>query len=168
MGTVSEGGEFTENGYTDSRFNEPGNTIVPVEVNKNNKDHNKEDEYKKEAKAGSKKMNKGGMAAIIIAISIFVFLGGFGHLGFFGEVISLVFFLALITFRFLVSGLMSLLIGFRFLLISGGSAAMFLAYSAMTIGLGLLCLVLSILFYGKFIPFLYRKIKYLIAKGDKK
>ena len=207
MGDLNDGGEFTENGFSDSRFDEPVNSIVAASVPlkdesfnketfsgddaKNNQNTNNtsntnnaksESSFKNVNKAGKvnkdskdSKNNKGWKVALIVILLVLLspILFGTGTflLATLGSIVGVIAFIlfaiALVTAGLIIGGGVILFTAFGFLFVNGAIAAILFGVAAMAIGLGLLALVLSVLFYGKFIPFLYRKIKALFAKGAK-
>ena len=207
MGDLNDGGEFTENGFSDSRFDEPVNSIVAASVplkeesfnketfsgddSKNNQNTNNtsntnnaksESGFKNVNKSGKankdskdSKNNKGWKIALIVVLLVLLSPVLFGTgtfllatLGsFVGIIVFILFAIALVTAGLIIGGVVLLFTAFGFLFVNGAIAAILFGVAAMAIGLGLLALVLSVLFYGKFIPFLYRKIKDLFAKGAK-
>ena len=185
-GNMNDGGEFTENGYKDPRFDEPENNIVVSDAKKDNakKDNaNKDNKEKDNTKKGFKEklnnmfgenMSKTTKIVLIVLLVILLFpvlfgtgtflLASLGHaLGF---VISLLFLVGIVTLGLFIGTVVLLFSAFGFVFVNGGVAA-FLFGAALTIfGLGLFALVLSVLFYGKFIPFLYRKIKGFFTRKE--
>ena len=200
MGNLSDGGEFTENGFKDSRFDEPGNSIVKASAPSKEESFNKETDSRRGAqntnntntqntyntnsnskdnrgdKAGRENKdikNKGWKIALIVVLLILLspVLFGTGTFlvaslgGVLGFITFLLFAVALVTAGLLIGAVVLVFISFGFVFVNGGVAAILFGCAAMALGLGLLSLVLSVLFYGKCIPFLYRKIKGLFVKG---
>ena len=191
-GNMNDGGEFTENGYTDSRFNEPENNIV---VSKAKSSKESEGKAKSSTTSTNKesawtrfknklynmfgdKMSKTTktvilvLLAVILVILIFPILLGVGTFLFsvFGSVIGFlisIFFLpGIATIILFLGALIVLITCFGFLFLEGGIATILLGVTVTLVGAGLLMLVLSVLFYGKFLPFLFKKIKSLFVKED--
>ena len=191
-GNMTDGGEFTENGYKDPRFDGPENNIVVSEANNSSSTDNKESESDESDSTSSVKseaawvrfknkvnnmfgdnMSKTTKIVLIVLLVILLFpillgtgtflLSALGSVA--GLIVSFFFLVGIVTFGLLVGAVILLFTGFGFVFFSGGIAAVLFGAALVSFGLGLLSLVLSVLFYGKFIPFLFRKIKGLFTNN---
>lgn len=188
-GDMKDGGEFTENGYKDPRFDGPENSIVKAKPEAGNNEEkyeyseqtNSNDNVKKEslwnrfkAKVNNMfgdNMSKTTKIVIIVLLIIILFpvllgtgtfiLSSLGSVA--GFIVSLFFLVGIVTAILLIGAVVLLFTSFGFMFVSGGIAAVLIGAALTSLGLGLLSLVLSVLFYGKFIPFVFKKIKGLFT-----
>ena len=184
-GNMADGGEFTENGYEDPRFDEPEQSMVVSENDTKEENdsskfsyeepvNNKDTKSDKKDKKSEHGISKTGKIVLIICLVLLlspVLLGTGGLLfGLFGSVLGVVlavlFALAIATVGLFIFAVGSIVSCIGFVFVNGHIAILLFGLAFAAAGLGLLALVLSVLFYGKFIPFLFRKIKGLFAKKE--
>lgn len=173
LDVMSEGGEFTENGYEDRRFERTSLPSVRREAGRDGKTGGSGSPYSKGSYArrrqeenSRKKENKWPkyllIAMIVLIASPFVFaalMGVFGgSVGIVAVLFALILVLAALTLSALVGGVGLIAYGltqiaadFWFGLLNVGLG---LAFT----GVGLLLFVCAILFYGRFIPWAVRGI----------
>lgn len=174
-GSLDKGGEFTDTGYKDERFREPGYQMsrrldLPEEEDSPGQDGGP----KNSAKGSHTQENKGPSPAprtsralkvilwiilFLVAAPIIFGIGG-GVIGLacgaFGVLAAILVTMAVATAAMLVSGFAMIPYGIFHMfthpldgLLTSGSGLIFL-------GLGFLLLALCVLFYGKFVPFMIR------------
>lgn len=163
-GDLKDGGTFTDTGYTDERFREPNYRIVPKA------------EQTQAQSEPEREGQKGGMtflkaALIILAVIVFfpVLLGiGGGALGTVAAVMTilviLVVFVAALTVILLLTAAAVVFYGITLLVSNFVGGLMCIGIGLICLSFGLLGLVLSVLFYGKFIPWLIRNLVDLVSR----
>ena len=172
-GNMADGGEFTENGYKDPRFDGPDNSIVTSAKVTEKKSFWEKFKEKVNNMFGDN-MSKTTKIVILVVLLILLFPVIFGTGSFLlsvlgsivGFVLSMLVAVGLVTIGLFVGSIVVLFTAFGFMFVNGGIAALLFGVAITAFGLGMLCLVLSVLFYGRFIPFLYRKIKSLFTKEE--
>ena len=167
-GHMKDGGEFTERGYEDERFRDPGYGMAPpmdlpkqqAETGQDQTDTGRDTQPS--APRSSKVVKIILWIVLILAASpILLGIGG-GLLGLLagalGVLTAILVTLGILTFAALLSGIILVPFGVVQMfahpmdgLMSSGTGLIFL-------GAGALCLALSILFYGRFVPFIIRGI----------
>ena len=173
-GNMGDGGQFTENGYKDPRFDGPDNSIVTASKTTENESLWEKFKEKVNNMFGNN-MSKTTKIVILVILLILLFPVIFGTGSFLlsvlgstlGFIVSLVFVVGLATIGLFIGSIVVLFTAFGFMFVNGGIAALLFGVAITAFGLGMLCLVLSVLFYGRFIPFLYRKIRSLFTKEVK-
>lgn len=178
----TEQGEYTEHGYEDPRFREPGGAMVQsrqrTRTDSRTYDRRENGESSSCSTSGSKRSGQAPerdrrglkIALLIILIALaspmLLGLGGglFGLLmGGFGVLLGLIFGLGGLTFGFLVGGIVSLVMGIiRVCSMASFSGVAVIGGGVALLGAGALCLALCFLFYGRFLPWLFRSIVDLI------
>lgn len=164
-GDLKDGGTFTDTGYTDERFREPNYRIVP-------KAEPRQAQSEPERKTqGQKGMTFLKAALIILAVIVLfpVILGiGGGALGTVAAVITilviLVVFVAALTVILLLTAAAVVFYGITLLVSNFVGGLMCIGIGLICLSFGLLGLVLSVLFYGKFIPWLIRNLVDLVSR----
>lgn len=183
IGNLEDGGSFTERGYEDERFREPNYQLVkrmeaPEEQTETdsgrakdqNQTGNRENgSYDAETYAGekSKKRSSGclkaALALILLATAGPALLGAGGaavgiSIGILTAIAVVLFSLAIVTLAFLVSGVALVGAGIAVLWSEPMEALMSIGIGLFVLGLGLLALVVSVWFYGKLVPRIFRGI----------
>ncbi|MBT9779971.1 DUF1700 domain-containing protein [Clostridium sp. MCC353] len=178
-GNLEEGGEFTENGYQDERFRDPNYQMTQrydlPEVQSSTQDYSTKPE--RNSHSGMNQVLKVILWIVLICVAAPAALGiGGGILGVvsglaaaFLTIIVLVGVITLVLFI----GAIACGVGAVILLFSNPAAAfLFLGIAVLLAGLTLLSVVVCILFYGKFLPFLFRSvtdgISRLVHRGIKR
>lgn len=180
-GNMEEGGEFTETGYGDERFRDPGYEVQKRQTGPNGTET--DSGQKTEAEKGERgpqddvrggnagKPADSGMnrtlkivlwAVLIIVAAPVVFSVGGGVLsvaaGIAFTILVIFFCVALGAVACLIGGIAALVGGGVYLFADGVTGALFIGAGLVAVGLGLLLLVLSVWFYGKLVPAIFRKI----------
>lgn len=169
-GTLAEGGEFTERGYEDERFRDPNYQLAPrldlPEVREADTNHQ---ESKEAAGGREKKKNppytsrtlKLVLWIILIITAAPVLLGAGGvalgiTTGFLGILVAAIAVLGVLTVALFLGGIAMCVVGIISMVgwIPGG--LLIFGAGVVVIGLGLLSLLVSVLFYGKFLPWIIR------------
>lgn len=170
-GTLEEGGEFTERGYEDDRFREPNyqvaNRLDLPEAHQEtgggptgprSDDHTSKPQQKT---FKSSKVLKIVLWIILILVVAPLFLGMGGVIfgltaGLLGLLAGFVVLLAVLTFTLFLAGISLFILGILRAFAWLPDGIMFLGLSLIVFGLGILSLMASIAFYGKFLPWLFR------------
>lgn len=164
-GSLEEGGEFTENGYQDERFKDPNYQMaqryelpevhdIPPECGT---------KQRKTKQSGMNSILKVILCAVLICMAVPAVFGiGGGILGAVSGLaaafLGIVVLVAVITLGLFI-GAVACGVGAVIMLFSSPAAAfLFLGIAILLVGLTLLSVVVCILFYGKFLPFLFRSI----------
>ncbi len=159
QGSLKDGGQFTDTGYTDERFREPNYQVVAQGT--------RPDERKPD-NAGPEKADGKGMtfmkavviiAVILLAMPILLGVGG-GALGILAGVLGVLFglivLLAVMTLALFVAAAAVLVYGVVHLFSDLLVGVMCIGIGLILLAFGLLVLLLAVLFYGKFLPWLVR------------
>ena len=195
-GHLESGGEFTEQGYQDERFRDPGYAMakrldLPEEQEsggqgsgsreqnfdreqsfdqKRGFNHGPEQTYTEENNGTSNpppprtsKVIKLILWAVLIIVAFPVFLGVGGGLlglaaGVLGILTAVLVTLGATTFAVLLGGIVMLPYGVFHMFSHPLDGLMASGTGLILLGAGALCLALSVLFYGRFIPFIIRSI----------
>ena len=177
-GDLEDGGAFTERGYEDERFKDPGYQVVerkdlPETVSFDGAGAKGKDDAGGGKETGEKKngisdwflrIPKGfryGLLAVVLLAAAPVLLGiGGGILGIvtgiLGLFLALILSLGLLTFGLLASGFLLMVFGVAFTAttLPGGLACA--GIGLILLSLGLLGVILSVWFYGKCLPWMVR------------
>lgn len=166
-GSLEEGGAFTESGYTDERFRDPGYQVA------HRYDLPESAPEQKSGEGGREKGGKGetrtaralklALLLVLLALAIPVAWGiGHGLWGLAGSILALLMvllvFLGLATVGFLLAGVIMIPWGIVIAFGSPWSGIVVSGVGLILAGLGLLGLALCVLFYGRFVPFVIRSI----------
>lgn len=163
-GNLEDGGSFTESGYEDERFRDPNYQVAnrldlpDVEVVEQKEEKKEKTEEKKPWTNGFLKVV---LCLILLAVA-FPFAVGIGGttLGIFIAIVAVVgvFFLlaGLSTVLLLVGGVCAVFVGFATLAVNLMDAVCIIGVGFLCIGIGVLALLVSIWFYGKVIPRIFR------------
>lgn len=164
-GNLEDGGSFTEKGYEDERFRDPNVQLVkrkelPEEWNTGDTDHAQDREY-------SKPRTNRGLKVILWVILLIVaspILLGFGG-SIFGVLVAGIVVIAtvllvvgLLTLAALATGVALIVSGFAALMQETVTAVFIIGLGLLLVGIGLLALLVSIWFYGKLVPWVFRGI----------
>lgn len=168
-GNLEDGGSFTESGYEDERFRDPNYQVanrldlpdVEVVEEKEERARKERAEKKEEKKPWTNGFLKVVLCLILLAVA-FPFAAGIGGttLGIFIAIVAVVgvFFLlaGLLTLLLLVGGVCAVIVGFATLAVDLMDAVCIIGVGFLCIGVGILALLVSIWFYGKVIPWIFR------------
>ncbi len=184
-GNVNQRGEFTDQGYTDRRFDRTFHPAVSVpqgartqgaagKGEASHSDGGRTDHGKREDKRfrGIKEFFSGraedvwwkyllaGVAVIVIAPVLFsILLGIMGSLvGVFSLLVGCLILLAVLTLTAFVGGAALLANGFLHLFTGFWSGVMMVGMGMIAIGCGFLLFFCSYMFYGRFLPWAFRGI----------
>ncbi len=164
-GNLEDGGSFTEKGYEDERFRDPNVQLVkrmelPEEWNTGDTAHAQDREY-------SKPRTNRGLKVILWVILLIVaspILLGFGG-SIFGVLVAGIVVIAtvllvvgLLTLAALATGVALIVSGFAALMQETVTAVFIIGLGLLLVGIGLLALLVSIWFYGKLVPWVFRGI----------
>ncbi len=167
-GNLEEGGEFTESGYQDERFKDPNYQMAKryelPEAYDEQKDYSRR--HGRASINKGRRRNSSRAVKIILWIILFILVSpmlmgiGGGLLGLvsglFGILAAAVVAVGAITAAFLVAGFGLLLAGIVSMVIHPLSGILLFGLGILIFGFGLLALAVSMAFYGKFLPFLFR------------
>lgn len=169
-GHLEQGGEFTERGYEDERFRDPSYQMaerydLPEKAEDIGPDRF-EDEKRRRADHSQMRTNRTVkliLWIILIIVAAPVLFGISGGVvgaaaGLLGLLIGAVVFIGAITFALLAAGIGVLIGGIVCVVIHPLSGILLIGIAVLCLGFGLLSLALCGLFYGKFLPFLFRTI----------
>lgn len=168
-GNLEDGGSFTESGYEDERFRDPNYQVanrldlpdVEVVEEKEERARKERAEKKEEKKPWTNGFLKVVLCLILLVVA-FPFAAGIGGttLGIFIAIVAVVgvFFLlaGLLTLLLLVGGVCAVIVGFATLAVDLMDAVCIIGVGFLCIGVGILALLVSIWFYGKVIPWIFR------------
>ena len=168
-GNLEEGGAFTESGYTDERFRDPGYQVahrydLPESAGGKAAGQTSESgESGKKAEPRTSRLLKIVLVLVLLALALPVAWGiGQGLWGLAGCILALLIvllvFLGLVTVGFLIAGVIMIPWGIVMAFASPWSGLVVFGSGLALAGLGLLGLALSVLFYGRFVPFVIRGI----------
>lgn len=164
-GSMEEGGEFTENGYQDERFKDPNYQMTQryelPEVQESTQGYSTKPD--RNSRTGMNQVLKVILWIVLICVAAPAALGiGGGILGVVSGLaatfLTVIILVGVITLGLFV-GAIGCGVGAVILLFTNPAAAfLFLGISVLLAGLTLLSFVVCILFYGKFLPFLFRSV----------
>ncbi len=184
-GNMEEGGEFTENGYGDERFKDPGYEVQKPEAgdggrngggrgpsdpgqggsrdNGSSWENGSGRPKKKPDEVRTSRALKIVLWAILIIVAapvVFSVGGGVFSVaaGIALTILAIFFCVALGAVGCLIGGIAAIVGGAVYLFADGLTGALFIGIGLIAAGVGLLLLVLSVWFYGKLIPGLFRRI----------
>ncbi|MBE5971140.1 MAG: hypothetical protein E7246_01270 [Lachnoclostridium sp.] len=164
-GNLEDGGSFTEKGYEDERFRDPNYQLakrmdLPEEWSAESEDRTQSERKTKPWTSGWLKII---LCVILLAVASPLLLGVGGSV--FGVLVAAV---VVVVVLLLLAGILTLVALFTggALIVSGFAALMHETVAAvfiiglglLLVGIGLLALLVSIWFYGKMIPWGFRKI----------
>ena len=178
-GNLESGGAFTERGYEDERFRDPNYQVVKrfdlpeTKEIEDDKSWNKGSEtYESERKKTAPRTNRGlkfMLWIILLLVASPLWLGAGGVLfgltaGAAGLLLGAILLLGSITFALLLGGVGLCVVGILSMLkwIPGG--LLMFGSGVAIIGLGIISLIVSILFYGRLIPWMIRCIVDAISR----
>ncbi len=172
QGNLEDGGEFTESGYQDGRFKDPGYQVahhydLPEPI----------------PQTGSGKHGSGGdqtqpktnrtLKLVLIVVLVLVaapVLWGIGESmiaacgALLGLMIMLLLMAGILTLVFIILGVVLVPAGVVYMFTGFWDGLLFFGSGVTLLGLGILGIALSLLFYGRFLPFLFR----IVADGINK
>jgi len=172
-GNLKEGGAFTDYGYEDERFRDPNYQVAQ----RLNLPEEKEGGWQRSPEGTSNTQNTGNQKSsprtsgllkfvlwvilIIVAAPALLGAGGIAFglaAGFLGILVGVIAFLGTLTLALLLGGISLCGVGILAMLKLTSSGLLMLGAGIVIIGLGILSLMVSILFYGRFLPWLIRGI----------
>ncbi len=174
-GNLKEGGEFTERGYEDERFREPNYQVAKrldlPEGREGGGEEKREGTWQQAPHDGGETKRpvrtsrplKIILWIVLIFVSAPIWLGAGGLLtgilaGGFGLLFGLIVLLGVLTVALLLAGAGLCVVGILAMVRWFASGLLVFGAGVVVVGLGILSLLLSILFYGKLIPWLVRSI----------
>ncbi len=171
-GNLEDGGAFTERGYEDERFREPNYQVAKrLDLPEGGRGQQEDNAWQQapkgeDSRQGRSKFKSSGPLKIILWIILLfvsapVWLGVGGTLaglfaGGLGLLLGLIILLAVLTFALLLGGAGLCVVGILGMVRWVSSGLLMFGAGVAVIGLGLLSLMASIFFYGRFIPWLIR------------
>lgn len=165
-GNLVDGGEFTDNGYQDERFRDPNYQMAKrydlPEVSETDEKYEKRESFEP-----ADKENKNGKAIkiviwiilIIVASPLLIGMGGSlaGLLvGLIGVLIAVAASIGAITLAFFAAAVAAAVAGIASMILHPLSGILLLGCGILFLGLAFVSLAVSGVFYGKFLPFLFR------------
>ena len=147
-GHLSDGGEFTENGYEDERFKDPNYQMAKRYDLPDVREEESRGEQRTEEVYGEKKRDQSNRTVKLILWAILLIAASPLILGIGG--------LGAITLALLVSGFAVIIAGFVSVAVHPLGGFLVLGIGVALLGLGLLGLAVCAAFYGKFLPNLFR------------
>lgn len=175
-GSLETGGEFTESGYQDERFRDPNYQVVQhrhlPEVSETESAHGSQDRDAKERSGKSKTkapvhdsfvvrlLKVGCLLVAIVLLAPFVLGLGGGVLGLAAGILALfvsaVLLIGVLTVTACIGAVALLVLGFGLIITQPWSGVLVLGFGVLVLGLAFIGIALSVLIYGKFIPFVVR------------
>ena len=176
-GNLEDGGAFTERGYEDDRFKEPNYQVarrlnLPEERGENSggawKSAPAKENRQKEAPRTSRTLKIVLWIILLIAASPFL-LGAGGVAGgmaiaAMALLVGAVAVLGVLTLALMLAGAGLCVVGILAMLRWLPGGILMFGAGVVVIGLGILSLLVSILFYGKFIPWLFRGVVDIVSR----
>lgn len=160
-GSLEQGGEFTEQGYQDERFRGPNYQVT------NHYDF-PESANKPSGSSGDRKQDNGKTVKIILTVLALVIvspvllgIGGsiFGILaGLAGTLIGILVGAFAMTIGFLIGAAVLLVTSVVVMIGNPLDGLLVLGIGIVFLGIGLLCLALSVLVYGRLLPWIFREV----------
>nr|WP_288825775.1 DUF1700 domain-containing protein [uncultured Clostridium sp.] len=176
-GHLKDGGEFTESGYQDERFRDPNLQMakrydLPEVTEQPEKDRGYEQTGRKPARSkprdGRRLIKIILWIILIIAASPMLFGIGGGIVGIlaglFGALFAAVVALGAVTFALLAAGFALAVAGFTAMIIHPLDGILLLGLGILILGLGIVSLAVCSVFYGKFLPFLFRSCINMVSR----
>lgn len=170
-GHLKDGGEFTESGFQDERFRDPNYQMakrydLPDVTRQPSEDSSFEQSSQKENRRKRRKDRRPVKIVlwIILIISASPMLLGIGGgilgilAGIIGALFGAVVALGAVTFAFLAAGFALAVAGFTAMILHPLDGILLLGLGILILGLGIFFLAVCGLFYGKFLPYLFRSI----------
>lgn len=169
-GNMAQGGEFTERGYEDERFRDPNYQMAErydlPEKSEQPDPGRSGNEERRRTENGPMRTNRTvkiilWIILIIVAAPVLFGISG-GVIGMAGGLLGLlvgaVVFVGAITFALMAAGIGVLIAGIVCMVIHPMSGILLIGLAVLCLGIGFLFLALCGVFYGKFLPFLFRTV----------
>ena len=167
-GNLEGGGEFTERGYEDERFRDPNYQMakrydLPETVYDT---RGEEADGHRQSREGGPRTNRTvkivlWILLIIVASPMLFGIGG-GLVGLLGGIlgllIGLIIFLGVVTVALFLAGIGLLIGGIVCMVVRPMTGILMTGLAIVCLGLGILFLALCGVFYGRFLPFLFRTV----------
>ena len=170
-GGMEDGGEFTETGYGDERFKDPGYEVRRPERRSAHEESRAErgendrsqGERPQPRDDGTSRVLKIVLWCILILVAAPVILGIGGSalsvvVGIAVAIFAVFFCIALAAAACLIGGIAAVAGGAAYLFADAFDGVLAMGIGFGTFGVGLLLLVLSVWFYGKFLPMIFCKV----------
>lgn len=176
-GNLEDGGEFTEAGYQDERFRDPNYQVVQhrnlPDVSSAEEGGGQDKENRKKSGKAQKqnpsndsfvmRLLKVGLLLVGIAILSPIILGlGGGVLGIAAGLLALIvtaiLLIGILTIAACIGSVALLVLGFGLIVTQPWSGLLVLGFGVLVLGLAFIGIALSILVYGRFIPFCIRSL----------
>ena len=171
-GNMEEGGEFTETGYGDERFKDPGYQvqkrydvpdISPEPEKTGGETAGRKGETPRKPESGTSRALKLVLWAILLIVALPVIFGVGGSvlsavMGMVIVIFVIFFCIALGAVACLLGGIAAVVGGGIYLFADALNGALAIGFGLILFGGGLLLLVLSVWFYGKLVPLVFRKL----------
>lgn len=176
-GSLEDGGEFTEAGYQDERFRDPNYQVVQhrdlPDVSGTEEDGSQHRENRKKSGKGQgrpasndsfvMRLLKVGLLLVAIALISPILLGlGGGVLGIAAGLLALIvtaiLLIGVLTVAACIGSIALLVLGVGLLVTQPWSGLLVLGFGVLVLGLAFIGIALSVLVYGKFIPFCIRSL----------
>lgn len=176
-GSLEDGGEFTEAGYQDERFRDPNYQVVQhrdlPDVSGTEEDGSQHRENRKKSGKGQERpasndsfvmrLLKVGLLLVAIALISPILLGlGGGVLGIAAGLLALIvtaiLLIGVLTVAACIGSIALLVLGVGLLVTQPWSGLLVLGFGVLVLGLAFIGIALSVLVYGKFIPFCIRSL----------
>lgn len=164
-GSLEAGGEFTEKGYQDERFKDPNyqmaNRYEVPEVYDVMPEHRAEPE--RSSQSGMNKALKVILWIVLVCVAAPALLGiGGGIVGVISGLaavfLTIIVLVAVVTLVLFVGAIACGVAGIVMIFTNPATAFLFLGIAVLLVGLTLLSVVVCVLFYGRFLPFLLRTV----------
>ncbi len=159
-GNMTEGGEYTEAGYGDERFREPGYQVVASQNPSQETNDRKENNEKEIRTNRGLKIFLWGVLILVAAPVIFSVGGGIFSLVAGIAVVVLVMFFCIAIFALMgvIGGIAAMVGGGVYILADPLNGGLIIGIGLLAFGVGIFLLLLSVWFYGKAIPAVVRSI----------
>ncbi len=179
LGGLEDGGAFTEAGYQDERFRDPNFQVVKrqelpeVHEPEPNGGAGHEDAPRQRRPAGRDdwfiRLLKVGALLVALAVAVPILLGiGGGALGLIGGllcvVVGVVICVGVLTVTACVGAVALLVVGAGMLFAHPAGGVLMLGIGVLVLGLALIGVALSVLVYGRFLPYCIRGIVDMISR----
>lgn len=168
-GGLKDGGEFTERGYEDERFRDPNYQVIkrfdlPETVEDAHTDRT--EPRRQETKNGDPRTNRAvkiilWIILIIVAAPVLFGIGG-GLVGIAGGILGLmvaaVVVIGVLTVALFLCGIALMVCGIVGMVIQPLDGIILIGVSVLILGVAMVFLALCGLFYGRFLPFVFRSV----------
>lgn len=162
-GNLEDGGEFTEKGYDDERFRDPNYQVakrydLPESVEGQKREEHRESRENTPRTSRTVKVIL-WIVLIIVASPVLFGIGGglFGMVtGLLGVLLAAVIVVGVLTGALFICGIALFIFGVVSMVLQPVSGTLVIGISILILGIAMAFLALCGVFYGRFIPFLFR------------